>query len=800
MLKKITFALLGTFTAGTILATEYSAPPYLAAQHSNMPAMYTLAAANTDPLMALARQTKLGTNTNQTLDVEQFAQQTLSSSAAYRVVPSLQKAKEAIATDRRLQYIIVSDGRHHALFKKSNTDAALQYTWNGNVWETDFTETGYIPVIAFADSLQGDVTAAFQAAATLAAKRKAGLEFPYRASYTVNNDVDIPNGVRYIHGNYSVLTARNIPPKGNMLNLARGIADIEISNFTLNLAEQKAVTGVFAVNPRNVAIRDMRFINIAFRGINIYNSKNDIKNIIIENNIMQADSGSKNNKGETYPIAISNTLSIPPKYRNARNPIWQQYVEEGTVAENPNTVSDIHILNNRIRGGYYGIMFNGVSNSIISGNTITDNMRNISLQNNAGDNTITSNNLNNSLSSGIHLAYNSSNNTVSNNTIVSERATGQGLLQAYQSSRNNTFTNNSIEILNKNGPGWVLYAGTGSSNTTFERNLVDSAMTRSLIGVEAVWDSRSSQNNPSAYMMQTTVSDYASNQPFDYSGGKGSLSNIHIQNNIFLPRNKQRPLLYIGADRSSGHNNNEQIIGNVDNLAFSDNNVLGNNYSELITQHKNGAAITGLNTRNNTTHNGRPGNYSKASDSSTLLANLIGSLPSNLPNHNAKWTYSTTSYTLGNGLANLHLVGPQALSGSGNDGDNIIVGNAYNNILNGMGGNDILIGGYGSDTLTGGSGADVFVFSSTLNGKADRITDFNLTEDKIGLSQTTFGLLKGIWFSPSLSALQDDTRVFQSGNTLYYDADGPGTYFQPVPFAILSSTAPLNSSHFILLK
>ncbi len=125
MLKKITFALLGTFTAGTILATEYSAPPYLADQHSNMPAMYTLAAANTDPLMALAKQTKLDANTSQTLDAKQFAQQNLPASAAYTIAPSLQKAKEAATADKQLQYIIVSDGRHHALFQKNYARATL---------------------------------------------------------------------------------------------------------------------------------------------------------------------------------------------------------------------------------------------------------------------------------------------------------------------------------------------------------------------------------------------------------------------------------------------------------------------------------------------------------------------------------------------------------------------------------------------------------------------------------------------------------------------------------------------------
>ncbi|MDX2228739.1 MAG: cadherin-like domain-containing protein [Leptolyngbyaceae cyanobacterium bins.349] len=61
-------------------------------------------------------------------------------------------------------------------------------------------------------------------------------------------------------------------------------------------------------------------------------------------------------------------------------------------------------------------------------------------------------------------------------------------------------------------------------------------------------------------------------------------------------------------------------------------------------------------------------------------------------------------------VENLTLTGTGAISGTGNDLDNVITGNSANNTLNGEGGNDSLSGGAGNDTLNGGAGND------TLNG------------------------------------------------------------------------------------
>lgn len=63
------------------------------------------------------------------------------------------------------------------------------------------------------------------------------------------------------------------------------------------------------------------------------------------------------------------------------------------------------------------------------------------------------------------------------------------------------------------------------------------------------------------------------------------------------------------------------------------------------------------------------------------------------------------------GIENLELAGV-AQEGEGNDGDNLLTGNASANTLRGGKGKDTLIGGAGSDVLIGGDGDDVYVLNA----------------------------------------------------------------------------------------
>ncbi|NAS95342.1 HlyJ hemolysin-like protein [Pseudomonas syringae pv. actinidifoliorum] len=70
---------------------------------------------------------------------------------------------------------------------------------------------------------------------------------------------------------------------------------------------------------------------------------------------------------------------------------------------------------------------------------------------------------------------------------------------------------------------------------------------------------------------------------------------------------------------------------------------------------------------------------------------------------------SGLTWTLGNNLENLTLIGTSAINGTGNALANVLTGNAAGNSLGGGAGNDTLDGQGGADTLTGGAGNDTYL-------------------------------------------------------------------------------------------
>ena len=70
----------------------------------------------------------------------------------------------------------------------------------------------------------------------------------------------------------------------------------------------------------------------------------------------------------------------------------------------------------------------------------------------------------------------------------------------------------------------------------------------------------------------------------------------------------------------------------------------------------------------------------------------------------------------------------------GGDGNDAIYGDDGDDVIDGGAGNDAIDGGVGTDTLTGGAGADTFVFF--VGSGHDVVTDFDVSQDVIDLSQT----------------------------------------------------------------
>jgi trimeric autotransporter adhesin len=144
------------------------------------------------------------------------------------------------------------------------------------------------------------------------------------------------------------------------------------------------------------------------------------------------------------------------------------------------------------------------------------------------------------------------------------------------------------------------------------------------------------------------------------------------------------------------------------------------------------------------------------------------------------WT--AVSFTLAANVEDMYLVG--AINGTGNDGNNTIIGyGAGNNNIDGLDGNDSLDGGdgndtinggVGSDTLTGGNGADTFglQFNPSIYLITERITDFTINTDKISLFSPA-GIAAP---APTSFCRANDnttaTNLLALGQAVYTDADG----------------------------
>ncbi len=147
-----------------------------------------------------------------------------------------------------------------------------------------------------------------------------------------------------------------------------------------------------------------------------------------------------------------------------------------------------------------------------------------------------------------------------------------------------------------------------------------------------------------------------------------------------------------------------------------DNKIMGTASDDVLYGHEGNDTLIGtggndllIGGSGQDVLDGGPGNdtlLGGAGDDSYVVDSLGDKVVEHLNSGLADTVQSLITYSLGDNLEKLVLLGTGSLNGTGNALDNWVVGNAGNNQLSGGLGNDVLIGGLGVDTLDGGEGND----------------------------------------------------------------------------------------------
>jgi VCBS repeat-containing protein len=154
---------------------------------------------------------------------------------------------------------------------------------------------------------------------------------------------------------------------------------------------------------------------------------------------------------------------------------------------------------------------------------------------------------------------------------------------------------------------------------------------------------------------------------------------------------------------------------NVENLTLTGDalNGMGNGLDNELTGNELDNTLIGLD--GNDTLNGGTGSdvmIGGRGDDTYVVDNLLDTT-SELSGEGVDTVQSSLAWTLADNLDNLTLTGMEVINGTGNELNNVIVGNSAANNLTGLEGNDTLDGGAGTDVMIGGQGNDTYVVENT---------------------------------------------------------------------------------------
>jgi Ca2+-binding RTX toxin-like protein len=188
------------------------------------------------------------------------------------------------------------------------------------------------------------------------------------------------------------------------------------------------------------------------------------------------------------------------------------------------------------------------------------------------------------------------------------------------------------------------------------------------------------------------------------SGGAGDDTYfIDSKDRIIELKGGGTDLVYAGFSATLGDNLENLTLTGTDNFSGTGNelnNVLTGNSGNNVLDGKAGADTMDGGAGNDTFYVDNVGDVTRDSGGGTDTV------------------YATASHAIGTGIENLILMGTDPIDGTGNNGNNRIVGNDAANVLIGGLGVDTLIGGAGNDTLHANNGVQA---SNYYGSDADQL-------------------------------------------------------------------------------
>ncbi len=161
-------------------------------------------------------------------------------------------------------------------------------------------------------------------------------------------------------------------------------------------------------------------------------------------------------------------------------------------------------------------------------------------------------------------------------------------------------------------------------------------------------------------------------------------------------------------------------------------NLIGTNFNDTLTGSSVANVIFGLD-GNDAIDGGAGADLMIGGNGSDVYkVDNVGDVVDETGTDGADTVASSVSFSLSDGvhalgtIENLTLIGSAAISGTGTDLANTIIGNSGANALYGLGGDDIIDGGAGNDSMYGGVGDDRYVVNAAGDGvyeNADEGTD-----------------------------------------------------------------------------